>query len=66
LGESGIKLDEGTRVWPFDLKKSKKDCRISVLVMVATQGRAAEYAKFAANARGSLAGQFKLDTGGGY
>jgi hypothetical protein len=27
LGESGIRLDEGTRVCPFDLKKSKKDWR---------------------------------------
>src|ERR1035437_4187630 len=33
FGESGIKLDEGTMVWPFDLKKSKKDCRISALVI---------------------------------
>src|SRR5438067_1733146 len=33
FGESGIKLDEGTMVCPFDLKKSRKDCRISVLVI---------------------------------
>jgi len=33
LGESGKRLAEGTMVWPFDLKKSKKDCRISVLVI---------------------------------
>src|SRR5437667_1431798 len=33
LGESGNKLAEGTMVWPFDPKKSKKDCRISVLVI---------------------------------
>jgi|GEM_PF-3933312 len=29
LGESGIRLDEGTIVWPFDLKNSKNDCLIS-------------------------------------
>src|SRR5258708_11169841 len=34
LGESGSKLDEGTMVCPFDLKKSKNDCRISALVIV--------------------------------
>ncbi|SPE56969.1 hypothetical protein SBV1_260065 [Verrucomicrobia bacterium] len=34
LGESGSKLDEGTMVCPFDLKKSKNDWRISLLVMV--------------------------------
>src|SRR5437667_11665115 len=33
LGESGNKLEEGTIVCPFDLKKSKNDCRISVLVI---------------------------------
>src|SRR2546421_5479883 len=33
FGESGNKPAEGTMVWPLDLKKSKKDCRISVLVM---------------------------------
>ncbi len=33
LGESGIKLEEGTRVCCFDLKKSKNDCRISALVI---------------------------------
>jgi hypothetical protein len=37
-GESGIKLDEGTMVCPLDLKKSKKDCRISTDVM-ANQGK---------------------------
>src|ERR1051325_11668449 len=33
LGESGIRLEEGTMVCPFDLKKSKNDCRISALVI---------------------------------
>jgi hypothetical protein len=33
FGESGIRLEEGTIVCPFDLKKSKKDCLISALVM---------------------------------
>src|SRR3974390_1525025 len=33
LGESGIRLEEGTMVCPFDLKKSRNDCRISALVM---------------------------------
>jgi hypothetical protein len=33
LGESGIKLEEGTMVCPLDLKKSKKDCRISTEVI---------------------------------
>src|SRR5882762_5768061 len=33
FGESGNRLDEGTMVWPFDLKKSRKDWRISELVM---------------------------------
>jgi hypothetical protein len=33
FGESGIKLEDGTRVCPFDLKKSKKDWRISALVI---------------------------------
>jgi hypothetical protein len=33
FGESGIRLDEGTMVCPLDLKKSKKDCRISTEVM---------------------------------
>src|ERR1700677_2994368 len=32
-GESGIKLEEGTMVCPFDLKKSKNDWRISAAVM---------------------------------
>ena len=34
FGESGIRLEEGTRVCPFDLKKSRNDCRISALVIV--------------------------------
>src|SRR3954465_8419267 len=34
LGESGIRLAEGTMVWPFDLKKSRNDCRISKLVIL--------------------------------
>jgi len=33
LGEAGRRLDEGTMVWPFDLKKSRKDCLISALVI---------------------------------
>jgi hypothetical protein len=33
LGESGIKLDEGTIVCPFDLKKSRNDWRICELVI---------------------------------
>ena len=33
LGASGIRLEEGTMVWPLDLKKSRKDCRISLLVI---------------------------------
>jgi hypothetical protein len=33
LGESGSKLEDGTIVCCFDLKKSRKDCRISALVM---------------------------------
>jgi len=33
LGESGIRLAEGTIVWPFDLKKSRNDCLISALVI---------------------------------
>jgi hypothetical protein len=32
-GESGIKLEDGTMVCPFDLKKFKKDCRISAEVI---------------------------------
>src|SRR5438046_618029 len=31
LGESGSRLEEGTMVCCFDLKKSRKDCRISTL-----------------------------------
>jgi hypothetical protein len=34
FGESGRRLAEGTMVCCFDLKKSKKDCRISLLVIV--------------------------------
>src|SRR5258707_10145304 len=34
FGESGSKLEEATMVCPFDLKKSKNDCRISALVIV--------------------------------
>jgi hypothetical protein len=34
FGESGRRLEEGTMVWPFDLKKSRKDWRISALVIV--------------------------------
>src|SRR3954447_3244974 len=33
FGESGIKLDDGTMVCCFDLKKSRKDWRISELVI---------------------------------
>ena len=33
FGESGIRLDEGTMVCPFDLKKSRNDWRISALVI---------------------------------
>jgi hypothetical protein len=33
FGESGIKLDDGTMVCCFDLKKSRKLWRISALVM---------------------------------
>src|SRR5579862_6099785 len=33
FGASGIRLEEGTRVWPLDLKKSRNDCRISLLVI---------------------------------
>src|ERR1035438_5049320 len=36
FGESGIRLDEGTRVWPFDLKKSRNDWRICELVIIRT------------------------------
>src|SRR6266478_3296335 len=37
LGESGSRLDEGTMVCPFDLKKSRNDCRISLLVIIPRQ-----------------------------
>jgi hypothetical protein len=33
FGESGIKLEEGTMECPFDLKKSKNDWRIWLLVI---------------------------------
>src|SRR5438105_10951056 len=33
FGELGKRLAEGTMVWPLDLKKSKKDFLISVLVI---------------------------------
>src|SRR5688572_10807738 len=33
FGESGRRLDEGTMVCPLDLKKSRNDCRISLLVI---------------------------------
>src|SRR5262245_20739586 len=33
LGASGSRLDEGTVVWPLDLKKSRNDWRIWALVM---------------------------------
>src|ERR1019366_8511844 len=34
FGESGIRLDEGTMVCPFDLKKSRNDWRICELVII--------------------------------
>src|SRR6185369_18042408 len=37
FGASGSRLDEGTMVCPFDLKKSRNDCRISLLVIMPTQ-----------------------------
>jgi hypothetical protein len=40
LGESGIKLDEGTMVCCFDLKKSRNDWRISELVIINAPARA--------------------------
>jgi hypothetical protein len=33
FGESGIRLEDGTIVCCFDLKKSRNDCRISALVI---------------------------------
>src|SRR5258705_4780732 len=33
FGESGMRLDEGTMVCSFDLKKSRNDWRISLLVI---------------------------------
>ena len=33
LGESGMRLDEGTIACPLDLKKSRNDCLISALVI---------------------------------
>src|ERR1035437_398601 len=35
FGESGIRLDDGTMVCDFDLKKSRNDWRIWVLVIMA-------------------------------
>jgi hypothetical protein len=40
FGESGIKLDEGTMVCCFDLKKSRNDWRISELVIINAPARA--------------------------
>src|ERR1700750_3272453 len=34
FGESGMRLEEGTMVCCFDLKKSRKDWRISELVII--------------------------------
>src|SRR5471032_1190259 len=34
FGESGMRLDEGTMVCSFDLKKSRKDWRISADVII--------------------------------
>src|SRR5260221_9077200 len=42
LGESGMRLAEGTMVWPFDLKKSRNDCRISKLVIAMRPTRVGE------------------------
>src|SRR5436309_1827741 len=39
FGASGSRLDEGTMVCRFDLKKSRNDWRISRLVIVANQNR---------------------------
>src|SRR6185437_16509625 len=33
FGESGMRLEDGTMVCCFDLKKSRNDCRISLLVI---------------------------------
>src|SRR5213592_4554629 len=57
FGESGSRLDEGTMVCSFDLKKSKKDCRISALVMLFIQFAARDRKDrkvFAANKAGRL------------
>jgi hypothetical protein len=35
FGESGIKLEDGTRVWCFSRKKSRNDCRICALFIIA-------------------------------
>jgi hypothetical protein len=35
LGESGMRLDDGTMVCCFDLKKSRNDWRIWALVIIA-------------------------------
>ncbi len=34
FGESGNKLEDGTMVCDFDLKKSRKSCRIRLLVRI--------------------------------
>src|SRR5688572_27836254 len=39
LGLSGMRLEEGTMVCCFDLKKSRNDWRISLLVIVRKPGR---------------------------
>src|SRR5271170_5339939 len=39
FGESGIRLEEGTIVWPFDLKKSRNDRRISCDVIIFPPGK---------------------------
>src|SRR5688500_1021949 len=52
FGEAGIKLEEGTMVCCFDLKKSKKECLISLLViMESTRGRNAQITWSAAGCR---------------
>src|ERR1051325_12058726 len=40
FGESGMRLDDGTMVCCFDLKKSRNDWRIWTLVIMANVGRA--------------------------
>jgi hypothetical protein len=39
FGESGMRLDDGTMVCRWDLKKSKNDWRISALVIVQWTGQ---------------------------